>query len=439
LGEVFARRYELVDVLGHGGMGWVWRAWDHHEGRYVAAKVLRQSDASSLMRFVREQSFRVHHPHVVTPLGWVGEDDRVLFTMPVVRGGSVSTLLGDRGALPAPWAAVLVDQLLDALSAVHGAGLVHRDIKPGNLLLGPTGAGRPHLRLSDFGVATPVGEPRLTRASVLLGTPGYLAPEQLRGDDPDPVQDLYAVGVVARELLTGRSPSDPSAAAAPGPAVPGAPEHAVPVAPGPAVPEALWRLVQRLVAPDPAGRPEGADHARRQLAATGWLPAPGTSPPPGEAAGVEVFDQVPALPDGWGSGGPESRLARPRTDRGPTPRRTRPRQPTGPGPPALPAVTASADLPPPCRHRPPRRDGLPAHRCACSAWPASSPGWCCSCWRRRWCGERRRWLRSAKPSCRYASYSSGNETATRAAYGDRQPARRRGDAKRCVLHRRSAG
>jgi len=95
LGEVFARRYELVDVLGHGGMGWVWRAWDHHEGRYVAAKVLRQSDASSLMRFVREQSFRVHHPHVVTPLGWVGEDDRVLFTMPVVRGGSVSTLLGD--------------------------------------------------------------------------------------------------------------------------------------------------------------------------------------------------------------------------------------------------------------------------------------------------------------------------------------------------------
>ncbi|HZC26019.1 MAG TPA: serine/threonine protein kinase, partial [Actinopolymorphaceae bacterium] len=101
MGEVFAGRYELVDLLGEGGMGSVWRAYDHRTGTYLAAKVLRQSDAGSLLRFVREQSLRVRHPHVLAPLGWAGEDDRVLFTMELVRGGSVAGLLGDYGAVPA--------------------------------------------------------------------------------------------------------------------------------------------------------------------------------------------------------------------------------------------------------------------------------------------------------------------------------------------------
>jgi serine/threonine-protein kinase len=206
VGEIFARRYELLDPIADGGMGSVWRVRDHQHGDVKAAKLLRQRDASSLLRFMREQSTRIHHPHVVTPLSWVGEDDAVLFTMPLVRGGSVASLLGDWGRLPEPWVATVVDQTLSALEAVHEAGVVHRDVKPANLLLEPTGAEVPHVRLTDFGIATPLDQPRLTMAATSVGTPGYAAPEQQDGADPDPRQDLYAVGTVGLEMLVGHPP-----------------------------------------------------------------------------------------------------------------------------------------------------------------------------------------------------------------------------------------
>ena len=204
--EAFAGRYRLIDLIGTGGMGSVWRAWDLRRSAYVAAKVLGQHDAVTLLRFVREQSLRIEHPHLVAPHGWAADDEKVVFAMDLVRGGSVATLLGDHGPLPPSYVAVLLDQLLHGLSAVHAAGVVHRDVKPANLLLDVTGKGRPHLRLSDFGVAGLLDEPRMTRHSTVLGTPGYLAPDQLAGADPDPRQDLYAVGAVAAELLTGERP-----------------------------------------------------------------------------------------------------------------------------------------------------------------------------------------------------------------------------------------
>lgn len=287
VGEVFAGRYELVDPLGHGGWGTVWRVWDRRSSRYVAAKVLGQSDASMLLRFVREQSYRIAHPHVVTPLGWAGEDDRVLFTMPIVAGGSVHTLVGDHGALPQEWAAVLLDQLLDALTAVHAVGLVHRDVKPANLLLEPTGRDRPHLRLSDFGVAVALAEPRMTRTSVVLGTPGYLAPEQLRGAEPEPRQDLYAAGIVAAQMLTGAK-VDPVTGI----------DGACPAGVAPR----LWKLVTALGATTPSDRPTSAAAARSALHAAGTLPADGTAPAQGPD-GVEVFVHVPELPPGWGRNG----------------------------------------------------------------------------------------------------------------------------------------
>src|SRR2546421_10343941 len=123
----------------------------------MAAKLLRPADAGSLLRFVREQSLRVVHPHVVAPAGWAAEDDQVLLTMDLVPGGSVAQLLGDYGSLPLPYVAVLIDQLLDALTAVHSRGIVHRDVKPSNLLLEPTRRGRPFLRLADFGIAAVLG------------------------------------------------------------------------------------------------------------------------------------------------------------------------------------------------------------------------------------------------------------------------------------------
>ena len=149
------RRYLLADQVGAGGMGTVWRTWDRHERRWVAAKLARPDDATSLQRFARERALRVRHRHVVQPSGRAGD----LFTMDLVRGGDLEQLLARHGPLPDSYVRVVLDQVLEALVAVHAAGLVHRDVKPGNLLLEPTGTGRPWVRLGDFGIAVASGEP----------------------------------------------------------------------------------------------------------------------------------------------------------------------------------------------------------------------------------------------------------------------------------------
>ncbi|QIX28483.1 protein kinase [Nocardioides sp. JQ2195] len=201
-----AGRYVLIDQIGAGGMGSVWRAWDLKSQTFVAAKLLGQHDSGMLLRFVREQSVRIRHPHVVAPSGWAAEDNLVIFTMDLVKGGSIHTLLGDHGRLPESYTAVVLDQTLQALEAVHAAGVVHRDVKPANLLLEPTGTRRPHVRLGDFGVAALIDEVRLTRFPGAIGTDGYMAPEQAHGAAPEPQQDLYALGVVGIQMLTGLSP-----------------------------------------------------------------------------------------------------------------------------------------------------------------------------------------------------------------------------------------
>ena len=288
MGEVFAGRYELVDILDAGGAGTVWRAWDHREGAYRAAKVLRQSDSDSLLRFVRETSRHIQHPHVVAPYGWSGEDDRVLFTMPLVRGGSVATLLGDFGALPLGWSIELLRQMLTALTAVHGAGLVHRDVKPANLLLDATGAEHPNLRLSDFGAAARIDAPRLTHANTVIGTPGYFAPEQLRGADPDPLQDIYAAAVVALQMATGEPPTVEGAL----------PEMKVHDQTG----RELAHLLVLMTDTRPHVRPASA---REALTLLGAVPGGhdldlGADP----ANPVEIYDHIPELPEGWGAHGP---------------------------------------------------------------------------------------------------------------------------------------
>ncbi len=311
-----AGRYVLVDQIGHGGMGSVWRAWDLRTQRWVAAKVLGQHDGSMLLRFVREQSVRIRHPHVVAPSGWAAEDNLVVFTMDLVRGGSVQTLLGDHGPLPEPFVTVLLDQTLQALDAVHGAGVVHRDVKPANLLLEPTGTARPHVRLGDFGIAALIDEVRLTRFPGAIGTDGYMAPEQSYGAPPDPRQDLYAAGVVAIQMLTGKQPRAHSR------------EEAFAAPPG-----RLKALLDAMVSPDVERRPPTAAAALEYLRHLGvppgtpWQSLP--EPP-------EVFDQlgeaaVPAVPSGpvtpsgpatpsgagFGGAGPGSAPGRPASDGGP--------------------------------------------------------------------------------------------------------------------------
>lgn len=274
MGERFAGRYELVDHLGEGGGGSVWRAWDARRERYVAAKLLRQRDASALLRFVREQSLRVAHPHVVAPTGWAAEDDDVLLTMDLLCGGSVATLLADYGRLPAATVAVLLDQLLDALAAVHAAGLVHRDVTPANLLLEPTGTDPPFLRLADFGIAVLRSDPRLTATGYVMGTTGYVAPEVMLGADPDPRQDLWAVGVVGLQALSGAG--EPEAGAG------------------------LLGWLRTLADPDPDRRYDDASTARAELRGI-------TVPAVDQADPVEVLDHLAVLPEGWTPQGPATR------------------------------------------------------------------------------------------------------------------------------------
>ncbi|WP_107091729.1 serine/threonine-protein kinase, partial [Streptomyces sp. MMG1533] len=295
MGEVFAGRYELADPIGRGGVGAVWRAWDHRRRRYVAAKVLQQSDAHALLRFVREQALRIDHPHVLAPASWAADDDKVLFTMDLVAGGSLVHLIGDYGPLPPAFVCTLLDQLLAGLAAVHAEGVVHRDVKPANVLLEATGTGRPRLRLSDFGIAMRLGEPRLTETNLVVGTPGYLAPEQMMGAEPDFPADLFAVGLTALYLLEGAKPDAKAL-------IQYFTAHGTPSAPQ-GIPDPLWQVVSSLLQPDPHARFRTATGARKALAsAAELLPEPG---PDDET--IEIFDQLGPLPPGFAPTGPLKR------------------------------------------------------------------------------------------------------------------------------------
>ncbi|MFF2160835.1 protein kinase [Streptomyces sp. NPDC058175] len=360
MGEVFAGRYELADPIGRGGTGAVWRAWDHRRRRYVAAKVLLQSDAHTLLRFVREQALRIDHPHVLAPASWAADDDKVLFTMDLVAGGSLAHLIGDYGPLPPPFVCLLLDQLLAGLTAVHAEGVVHRDIKPANILLEATGTARPHLRLSDFGIAMRKGEPRLTETDYVVGTPGYFAPEQAMGGEPDFPADLFAVGLVALYLLQGARPDSRAL-------IEHFTDHGTPGAPQ-GIPGPLWTVVAGLLQPDPEARFRTATGARKALlAASELLPEPG---PDDEL--VEVFDQLGSLPPGFAPNGPTttSRAVTPglvhdrNRDHGTTGRFTALKPAPAPGEalPALPAEPPTPAPPPPPLYAPAVPDAPPAER-----------------------------------------------------------------------------
>ncbi|MFK4224556.1 serine/threonine-protein kinase [Streptomyces sp. NPDC019890] len=339
MGEVFAGRYELIDPIGRGGVGAVWRAWDHRRRRYVAAKVLQQSDAHTLLRFVREQALRIDHPHVLAPASWAADDDKVLFTMDLVSGGSLAHVIGDYGPLPPRFVCTLLDQLLSGLAAVHAEGVVHRDIKPANILLEATGTGRPHLRLSDFGISMRKGEPRLTETNYVVGTPGYFAPEQMMGAEPDFPADLFAVGLVALYLLQGQKPDSRALVehfANNG--TPGAPQG---------IPEPLWQVLAGLLQPDPGARFRTATGARKALtAAVEILPDAGADDEP-----VEVFDQIGPLPGGFGPTGPVTAAeAAPQAPQGPPQGAQATQAPVQP--PLPPSETGSFHLAPPPQQPP---------------------------------------------------------------------------------------
>ncbi|MDH3732486.1 MAG: protein kinase [Gemmatimonadota bacterium] len=209
-GETFAERYEIAGLLGHGGMGAVYRARDLELEEDVAIKMLRPefiADAESLERFKTEIKLarRISHPNVVRTHDF-GEADGVRFlTMEFVEGLTLRDLIDSRGKLGVSAVLAVAAQLAESLAIAHAQGVVHRDIKPQNLLLDEEGV----LKVMDFGVAClSERSSTLTQAGALVGTPAYMSPEQLIGEHIDERSDLYSVGVVLYECLSGRPPLD---------------------------------------------------------------------------------------------------------------------------------------------------------------------------------------------------------------------------------------
>jgi len=260
-----AGRYELVRPLGHGAMAVVDLANDVELERPVALKRLAENlarDDELRTRFIREARLaaRLSHPNVVRVFDVGEEDGRPFIAMEYVAGGTLADLVERRGSLPPAETATLGMQACAALAAAHAAGLVHRDVKPQNLLLGTDGV----LKLGDFGIAAGHEGTRLTLEGTVLGTAGYLAPEQARGEQVTAAADLYALGAVLYELLAGEPPHRAATLAELGADEAFGPSDLA--ARVPAAPAELVAAVDSCLAVRPEDRPPSAAALGRRLA-----------------------------------------------------------------------------------------------------------------------------------------------------------------------------
>ncbi|MGW7685267.1 serine/threonine-protein kinase [Kribbella sp. NPDC054772] len=254
-GEVLADRYRLLTLLGRGGAGEVWQAEDTILARQVAVKLLRGLDGDpvdAVNRFQAEAqaAARLMHPNVVATYDVGAAGDHVFLVMELVQGPDLAQLMRTSGLPTADLVKDIATQGARALDAAHEAGIVHRDVKPGNLLLAPDGT----LKITDFGIAKSVGT-ETTGLGVLLGTASYVSPEQVRGEPATAESDWYSFGCVLHELLTGTPPFT-------GPTVDVVMRQHLETPPPPVVrtdvPEELANLVTHLLAKNPADRPSSA-------------------------------------------------------------------------------------------------------------------------------------------------------------------------------------
>jgi len=202
--------YRLIDRLGAGGMGEVWRAEDPRLQRLVAIKILSEriaNDPEWKARFLREARTiaQLNHPNIATIYSIEQESDKLFIAMELVEGESLATVMS-RGALPPAEAVKIFKQVAEALAEAHDKGIVHRDIKPDNILVGKRG-----IKVLDFGIAKQIttaatSTPTLTQAGLIVGTPFYMSPEQALGRPVDARSDLFSLGVVIYEALAGKRP-----------------------------------------------------------------------------------------------------------------------------------------------------------------------------------------------------------------------------------------
>jgi eukaryotic-like serine/threonine-protein kinase len=286
-----ADRYEMQRRIASGGMGVVWEATDTVLERPVAIKILSPAlagDERFLERFRREAraAAGLTHPNVAQVYDY-GEDGRTRFiVMELLRGETLAARLHREGRLPPAEAASIGAQTADALEAAHRAGLVHRDVKPGNIMLTPDG-----VKVMDFGIAAAAHDTSLTATGSLIGTANYMAPEHVSGDPATPSSDVYALAVVMYEALTGTPPFDmetPVATAA-------AHVHTAPdplLSRAPEVPAPLAAAVERGLEKEPAARPRSAAEFARQLRA-GASAAGGSAAPTVQLRATQT-DPLPA-------------------------------------------------------------------------------------------------------------------------------------------------
>jgi eukaryotic-like serine/threonine-protein kinase len=258
-------RYELGDRLGSGGMSNVYRATDLILERSVAVKILAEhlsDDERFVARFRREALAvaKLIHPNIVQVYDTGIDEARHYIVMEYVAGRSGAQILQRQGTLAGETAAEAGIQACAGLDYAHRRGIIHRDVKPGNLMVvgGPVGDGPMTVKLTDFGIARALAQTRITQVGSVVGTAAYLAPEQVRGEEATPATDVYALGVVLYQFLTGRLPYEGSSLA----------ELAVrqqnerplpPSAYNDAVPESLGGAVLRALEGDPARRYASAD------------------------------------------------------------------------------------------------------------------------------------------------------------------------------------
>ena len=306
VGMKISGRYLLLSRLAIGGMGEVWQTLDEKTGERLALKILRPELAGKKLFLSRLQieaynASRVHHPNLAevhasgedAGLGWI--------SMELVDGVSLTEILDQEHILETDFLLSVLYQTADALSAVHGAGIVHRDIKPGNIMVTPTG----EVKLTDFGISKAPGQVNLTQAGMVMGTAQYLPPEQAMGQPATPAGDLYALGVIAYEALAGKRPFSGDkpvdiAFAHVNKPVPALPDSVAP---------SLRELVMQLLEKEPQKRLASADALMQRLvavqqalnSAADSLPAPADEdsvPEVGEEAATlaepaEVADKAP--------------------------------------------------------------------------------------------------------------------------------------------------
>ncbi len=282
-GRLVGGRYRLAAAIGQGAMGRVWHARDEFLGRDVAVKEIRlppglgEAEQGRLrQRTLREArgAARLSHPAVAAVHDVVEDLGRPWIVMELVRGRSLDRVIADDGPLPPHAAARVGRQLLAALAAAHAAGVLHRDVKPGNVML----AGDGKAVLTDFGLAAIDGDPSLTQAGTVVGTPAFAAPERIRGETATPASDLWSLGATLYAAVEGKGPYDHCGGVIATIAAIAAGDPPPPETAGP-----LSAAITALLTRDPAARPTAAAAMRMLEEAAGAPAGPPGRQPPGPA------------------------------------------------------------------------------------------------------------------------------------------------------------